>query len=725
MNLLEANRGLIRTPALAGAFGVALLCLLGAASSALGKETNSPSATNLVVLPEVNITARRIKAPPMRLPYLVNAIEAEELNERLPRTLPEALRDTPGVMVQKTAHGQGSPFIRGFTGFRTLLLVDGIRLNNSTFREGPNQYWNTVDSLTIDRLEVVKGPSSVHYGSDAIGGTVNALTTGPTGYADGFGWERRAFYRVSSAESSHTARAEVSGHFDQDVGFFLGGSWKDYGDLRGGQEVRRQKATGYLDRDLDGKVEWHVNPDARIVVAHQTVDQDDAWRTHRTTQGAFWRGTTVGTDQVLSYDQNRHLSYVQYHAERLSGFAQEVHASVSHHLQGETEFRRLAAGTATEQGVEVTTLGLNFHLVSATPVGRWVYGAEYYHDWVGSFRRNYNAASALTGTPAQGPVADDAAYHLAGLFAEDTIPFLDERVELSLGGRFTYAAADAARVINPVGGATMGVSDSWHAFTGSARVIWHVDERDRWHVFAGASQGFRAPNLSDLTRFDIAQTGELETPQPNLKPEHFLTLESGVKVQHERFTAQASYFHTLVSDLIVRTPTGAIIGGLAEVTKLNSGSGHIHGLEFDGSVRLNPLWTLRANATWMEGWLDVFPASVGAAKRREPASRLMPATTQLALKYLAPAQRWWAEAGATVAAQQNRLSSSDVRDTQRIPPGGTPGFAVYHFRAGWQAAKGFSLTGAIENLTDEDYRVHGSGLNEAGRNFILAADWRF
>lgn len=661
----------------------------------------------------------------MRLPYLVTTIEAEELARRLPRTLPEALRDTPGVLVQKTGHGQGSPFIRGFTGFRTLLLVDGIRLNNSTFREGPNQYWNSVDSLTIDRLEVVKGPSSVHYGSDAIGGTVNALTVGPTGYADGFGWERRAFYRVSSAESSHTARAEVSGPLAEEVGFFLGGSWKDYGDLRGGQEVRRQKATGYLDRDLDGKVEWNVNPDARVVMAHQTVDQDDAWRTHRTTQGAAWRGTTVGTDQVLSYDQNRHLSYVQYHAEQLSGFAQEVHASVSHQLQGEREFRRLAAGTATEQGVEVTTLGLNFHLVSATPVGRWVYGAEYYHDWVGSFRRNYNAAGALTGTPAQGPVADDAAYHLAGLFAEDTIPFFNERVELSLGGRFTYAAADAARVINPVGGATMGVSDSWHAFTGSARIIWHVDELDRWHVFAGASQGFRAPNLSDLTRLDIAQTGELETPQPNLRPEHFLTLESGVKVQHERFTAQASYFHTLVSDLIVRTPTGATIGGSAEVTKLNSGSGHIHGLEFDGSFNLTPQWTLRANATWMEGWLDVFPATAGAAKRREPASRLMPATTQLALKYAAPAQRWWAEAGATVAAQQNRLSSSDVRDTQRIPPGGTPGFAVYHFRAGWQATKGFSLTGAIENLTDEDYRVHGSGLNEAGRNFILAADWRF
>lgn len=692
---------------------------------AVAHVAHAQTNTTLVALPEINITARRIEAPPFRLPYLVHDLTAEELAERLPRTLPEALRDTAGVMVQKTAHGQGSPFIRGFTGFRTLLLIDGIRLNNSVFRDGPNQYWNTVDPLTLGRLEVVKGPSSVLYGSDAIGGTVNALTVGPASGAEGFQWDRHAFYRVSSAESSHTARAEVGGPLGADVGFFLGGSWKDFGDLRGGQEVRRQRATGYLDRDLDGKVEWRVNPDARVVVAHQTVDQDDAWRTHRTTQGGSWRGTTVGTDQALSYDQNRHLSYVQYHAENLGGFAQEAHASVSHHLQRETEFRRLAAGTSTIQGFEVTTLGLNFHLVSRTPAGRWVYGAEYYRDWVGSFRRNYSAAGALTGTPAQGPVADDAAYHLAGVFAEDTISLLNERFELSLGGRFTYAEADAARVVNPVGGATIGVSDGWHAFTGSARLVWHADPQDRWHVFAGASQAFRAPNLSDLTRFDIAQTGELETPQPNLRPEHFLTLESGVKVQHGRFTAQAGCFHTLVSDLIVRTPTGALIGGLTEVTKLNSGSGHVQGIEFDGGFNLTPDWTLRANATWMEGWLDVFPATAGAAKQREPVSKLMPATTQLALKYAAPGRRWWAEAGATVAAQQNRLSSADVRDTQRIPPGGTPGYAVYHVRAGWRAAKGFNLTGAIENLTDEDYRIHGSGLNEPGRNFILAADWRF
>ena len=92
------------------------------------------------------------------------------------RTLPEAFRELPGVHVQKTSNGQGSPFIRGFTGFRTLALIDGVRFNNSTFREGPNQYWSNIDAMSLDHLELIPGQGSVLYGSDAIGGTMNVFT---------------------------------------------------------------------------------------------------------------------------------------------------------------------------------------------------------------------------------------------------------------------------------------------------------------------------------------------------------------------------------------------------------------------------------------------------------------------------------------------------------------------------------------------------------------------
>ena len=235
----------------------AFLCVMLPAAGLLAAEqpatTGSSSllhgsAPDSFLLPEVVVTATRTEKDAFDLPFSTDSIAASSLRRTLPRSLPESLRSTPSVMLQKTASGQSSPFIRGFTGFRNLLLIDGVRLNNSVFREGPNQYWNTVDALSIDRLEVVKGPASVLYGSDAIGGTVNAFTSRRQAYGEGLDWDRRAYYRVASAEASHTVRGEVSGNLDHRLGFLAGGSWKDFGDLRGGDDVGRQPETGYLDR---------------------------------------------------------------------------------------------------------------------------------------------------------------------------------------------------------------------------------------------------------------------------------------------------------------------------------------------------------------------------------------------------------------------------------------------------------------------------------------------
>jgi len=85
----------------------------------------------------------------------------------------------------------------------------------------------------------------------------------------------------------------------------------------------------------------------------------------------------------------------------------------------------------------------------------------------------------------------------------------------------------------------------------------------------------------------------------------------------------------------------------------------------------------------------------------------------------------WIEGAVLAAAKADKLSTRDAGDTSRIPPGGTPGYVVADLRAGWQAAPGLSLSLAIENVTDEDYRVHGSGVNEPGRNLVLACDWLF
>jgi hemoglobin/transferrin/lactoferrin receptor protein len=230
-------------------------------------------------LEELVVTATRVATPVLGVPAMVHSLSADELQQlNQSRTLPEALGELPGVMVQKTGHAQGSPFIRGYTGFRNVLLVDGIRLNNSVFRDGANQYWATVDSFSIERIELLKGPASVYTG-DAIGGTVNAFTGIPHHAGEGF--TPRVALRYGDAENSTAARAEAIWNGER-LHAIAGYTWRDYDDLEGGRDVGVQPKTGYSEDDANLRVEYDVSGDTQLVLGYQYVDQDDAWRTHRT-----------------------------------------------------------------------------------------------------------------------------------------------------------------------------------------------------------------------------------------------------------------------------------------------------------------------------------------------------------------------------------------------------------------------------------------------------------
>ena len=129
-------------------------------------------------LAEVVITANRYGSLQINTPEAVRVIDNKSIQKFQLRTASEALLLTPGVFVQKTNHGGGSAFLRGLTGNQTLLLVDGIRLSNATMRYGPNQYFNTINVFSIEKVEVLRGSGSVQYGSDAIGGTIQAFSHG-------------------------------------------------------------------------------------------------------------------------------------------------------------------------------------------------------------------------------------------------------------------------------------------------------------------------------------------------------------------------------------------------------------------------------------------------------------------------------------------------------------------------------------------------------------------
>lgn len=695
-----------------------------AAALALAGGAGWAAADEVAALPEVVVTALRAETALAEVPGTVHVVDREALQAAAPRTTPDAFRGLPSVMVQKTGYGQGSPYLRGFTGFRTLMLVDGIRLNNSTFRDGPNQYWNTVDPWAIARYETVMGPASVLYGSDAVGGAVNALTLAPPAWAGQATWERTLAARVATADESLQTRAGVRGRATERLGFAAGATWKKFNDVRGGADVGRQRHTGYEEADFDLRADYDFASGATLTLAHQQVAQDDAWRTHSTFYGIDWKGLKAGDDQKRSYDQDRALTYLRLADADRAGAVAAYRLTLSRQAQDERLHRVRADGRRDESGVDVTTWGAALELESPSALGRWVYGVDVARDEVDSFSRRYKADGSLNKVEAQGPVADDATYDLVGVFVQDTAALFGGALEATPGVRYTYAALDADRVLDPVSGAVGARSDDWDSVVGSLRLLAPLGAERRHAVYGGLSQGFRAPNLSDLTRLDAARSGEIETPVDDLDPERFVSAELGARYDDGRRSAEIAGYYTWIEDLIVRAPTGETVDELQEVTKKNAGEGYVAGVELTLGWQVAEDWHLRLSGSWMEGQADAYPTSDPLAVR-DYVSRLMPLTGQAAVRWQPAGEAYWLEAVVDAAEKADRLSADDERDTQRIPPGGTPGYAVLTLRGGATVRDDLQLTVALENVADEDYRIHGSGVNEPGRNLVVQAEWTF
>ena len=172
------------------------------------RETQAQSESNDTeeLSPMVVTASGGFAEPWASLPWSADSLRVRRLRYSA-RTMPEALTGLPSVMVQKTALGQSSPYLRGLTGYHNVLLVDDIRLNHSAMRSGPNQYWSTVEMLGSERIEVVRGPNGIIYGADAIGGVVNVLSAKPIFSNEGVVQAGNFFGRLSSAERSWSTGA--------------------------------------------------------------------------------------------------------------------------------------------------------------------------------------------------------------------------------------------------------------------------------------------------------------------------------------------------------------------------------------------------------------------------------------------------------------------------------------------------------------------------------------
>lgn len=698
-----------------------LSCLFTLSAFHLLAQTESPQRhlqSEIPVLDEVVVTGSRSETPAFETPAAVEQFSRERLDHRLVRTVPEALKSVAGVAVQKTSNGQGSPIIRGFTGYRTLAMIDGIRYNHSAYRDGPNEYFSLIDAQALDRLELVQGPGSVLYGSDAVGGALNLFTRSADymGETEGqFFQHGSLFGRWHSSEQSWMSRADYDFGVGQKWGLHLGGTWKDFGDVIAA-ELGEQPFTGYTQRSYDARFDARLDDNWSLTLAHQALWQDDSWRTHATIYGVSFAGSEIGSDLRRVTDYRRSLSYARLHGEDLEGPIKSAQLTLSYQTLDEQQDRLRSNRVKELASMDIGTLGLDAQFTSDLLGGTLTWGADYYRDQVDTARTDDGLRRI------QGPVGDDASYELLGAYADLKTPLGTHGTTLFLGGRYTFARAEVGRYEDPITGQAASLSDSWHNVVGSLRLMQDLDQDGTWKLFGGISQAFRAPNLGDLSRLGASRSDEIESAAAGLKPERFTNFELGLKHRGEKVRISATAFHTLLDDYITSTPTGRVIDGQRQVTKQNSSNGHMQGAHGEIEWDIAQHWTLFSGLSWTAGKADAFS---GNDIRREPLSRIPPLMGFYGLRWTSTNGKLWAELSGTTAARADKLNTADQQDTQRIPPNGTPGYTLINLRLSYQATEAITLHAGLDNILDQAYRVHGSGSNEPGFGATLGVKVRF
>jgi outer membrane receptor protein involved in Fe transport len=671
-------------------------------------------------------------------------VRRRELEERLPRSAPDALRYEPGVYVQQTAHGQGSAYIRGRTGQQTVILFDGIRLNNATFRQGPNQYFFTVDARTISSLQVRRGGASTRYGSDAIGGAIDARPRGPRADPQrGFDLRPGVMLRWGSADGEAGGRVELDAQLGERVALLGGVGYRRAGRLESGGRLdtpavgntpaggwvprfeddgRTQLGTGFREWASDLRLVLALSDELRLTAAVYDYRQLDAPRTDKCPPAEAARGS------CLLYDEQfRTLAYLSLRG-RLGRLAASTHLALSYQNQHERRRDVRPAGAVENGGrddvhsfgllARFVTEGLMLGRGAAAPRLSLGYGGDLYHDRVASSAWTRFTDSGQVRGESRGQYVEGSHYTWAGAYAQPELALFGRRLLLRAGARIALSAASSP---GDDASATRAVSQRWLTVVGHGGVEWRPLRG--LSLLLSADRSYRAPNLDDLTSRQATGPG-FQIENPDLAAESALTLEAGLRFERGPLQTELWGYWARLSDAIERQPlplsrcpqtTGRSCLRLVNL----SGAATIVGAELAARLFLPLRFTLRATLAWARG---AGPNPSGETGSEVPLSRVPPLNGTAELRwrhrlgiYAGAALRW--------ALAQDRLSLGDVAD-QRIPPGGTPGFAVFDLRAGYRLRRHLVLALVFENLGDAAYRYHGSSVNGPGRSVVLGLEGR-
>ncbi|MEP0263311.1 TonB-dependent receptor [Dokdonia sp.] len=686
-------------------------------------------------------------------------LSKEDIELFNPQTAADLLQSSGQVFVQKSQLGGGSPSIRGYSTNRLLITLDGIRFNTAIFRGGNVQNIISIDPFSLERTEVILGPGSVIYGSDAVGGVLNFYTKKPTfSKQDSLGLviSGNALTRYS------TANNEKTGHFDINIGahkwaFLTSASYSDYGDQRQGRHgpdsflrnefVRRingedvvvqnddplkQVSTGYSSYNFLQKIRYAPNAtwDFNFNVSYATTSDFD--RYDRLTQ----RDDDGGLRSAEWYygPQKWFLTSLQINKEGSGPWYDRVQGTFafqnSEESRNDRRFGRTGLRSRTER-VNALSGSLDFTKALKNRKNKLNYGIEYVYNYInsnGSVTDIETGQFELTDTRyPDGSEWQSLAAYVSGQFE------LAPKLRLNTGLRynqifiFTDFRGNNQFFNFPFEKSRVNFGN----VTGSAGLNYELSKTVL--LKTNLSTAFRAPNIDDIGKVFDSGDGDLVIPNPDLKAEYAYNAEIGAVFNFNNLvTFDANFYYSQLQNALVRrdftlngSSTIEFEGETVNIEAIqNAGTAEVWGFEAGLEIKLPHDLTLTSHYNITRG------------EQKEEDGSLLP------VRHVAPTfgdthlvwkkERWTLDAYASYngSFDFNDLSPevSDSPELFAVDANGnpfSPSWYTLNFSSQFKLNEHWNFTANLENITDQRYRTYASGISAAGRNLILSAKYSF
>lgn len=712
------------------------LGLLGALTA------NAQSTTDTVQVKEVITSATKFATPKERVAQQIQVIDQKELQANNAMNTADVMANTGNIVVQKSQGGGGSPIIRGFEANKVLIMVDGVRLNNAIFRGGHLQNVLRVDNAALDRVEVMYGPSSTQYGSDALGGVMSFYT-------------KKAVLNTKSANAMvrlATATGEQAVHLDVNTGFkklaFLTSvSYGNYGDVRMGADYR-SVFPGFGQREYyvvrngnqDSMVK-NANPLVQVGSAYKQYDvmekimfaQND-YLTHTLNVQYSNTGNVNRYDRLTEYSGSN-LKYAQwyYGPEERSLISYRMDNTRSNKLfdkmsiilahQAINESRNSRKFNKTLLKHQNEAVGVNSFDIDAMKNIRqheMHYGIEGYFNTVTStanFENVLTGESTIADTryPSGGSTMNNIA-----AYVQDQITIEENKWYANVGARLTSNTltanfADTTFFKFPF----KEVTQKNRALSGTASLVYMPSKGNRIALLG--STGFRSPNVDDITKVFETGPGYLIAPNPTLQPEYTYNAELSAShmIGTDGMIEGGVYYtfmdHALVVDRGTLDGKDSVMydGAMTAVyTTQNKGQAMISGIYAAAKFNIGNYVVLSGNFNKSRG--RVLSSGV-----ETPLDHIAPMSAKFALDYHKAKLNAgvWMLMNGRKPLSEYLLNAED--NEMYATPMGTPAWQCVNARVGYTFTDKISMQLACENILDMNYRVFASGISAPGRNFKL------